>query len=166
MAKALITPTEVKYYEKLNGNYFEGDYTTLSRWLGTDLDFMKVQNMLIGQALDDLHKEKYISSIEGKFYKLVAASTQNTQKAFYFEGDNFLIKKQEIQQPSKQRELTVSYPSYAEYSGVVFPSQLQISASQQNKNTDISIKYESVTFDEDLSFPYSVPEGYDRVFID
>lgn len=36
MAKALITPTEVKYYEKLNGKYFEGDYAMLSRWLGTD----------------------------------------------------------------------------------------------------------------------------------
>lgn len=166
MAKALITPTEVKYYEKINGNYFEGDYTTLSRWLGTDLDFSKVQNMLIGQALDDLHKEKYVASIEDKLYKLAAASSSNTAKAFYFEGDKFLIKKQEIAQLAKQRELTVSYPLYAEYSSVIFPSQLQIAASQQKGKTNISIKYESVTFNEDLSFPYSVPDGYDRVFID
>ena len=45
MAKALITPTEVKYYEKINQNYFEGDFTTLSKWLGTDLDFEKLQIM-------------------------------------------------------------------------------------------------------------------------
>ena len=166
MAKALITPTEVKYYEKINQNYFEGDYSTLSKWLGTDLDFQKVQNMLIGRALDNLKKDKYIASVEGKFYKLAAASTQATQKAFYFEGENFLVKKQEIAQPAKSRKLTVSYPTYADFAGIIFPSELQITASQQKENTNISIDYDTVTFGEELSFPYSVPEGYERIFID
>ena len=53
MAKALITPKEVKYYEKIGNKFFEGDYSTLSKWLGTELDFQKVQNMLIGEAMDD-----------------------------------------------------------------------------------------------------------------
>ena len=43
MAKALITPTAVSYYEKINGSYFEGDFSGLSQWLGTDLDFNKIQ---------------------------------------------------------------------------------------------------------------------------
>ena len=41
MAKALITPTKVSYYEKINNTYFEGDFSLLSNWLGTDLDFQK-----------------------------------------------------------------------------------------------------------------------------
>ena len=61
LAKALITPKEVKYYEKINGTYFEGDYASLSEWLGTDLDFNKVQNMLLGRPIDDLTKQDYIS---------------------------------------------------------------------------------------------------------
>ena len=63
MAKALITPASVSYYEKLNSTYFEGDFSTLSKWLGTDLDFNKVQNILIGQAIDDLTKGKYQDSL-------------------------------------------------------------------------------------------------------
>lgn len=35
MAKALITPTSVQYYEKINGSYFEGHYIALSNWLET-----------------------------------------------------------------------------------------------------------------------------------
>jgi hypothetical protein len=31
--------------------------------------------------------------------------------------------------------------------------------------TEILIDYNSITFNEDLSFPYSVPDGYDRIFI-
>ena len=55
MAKAMITPTKVSYYEKPNGTYFEGDFSMLSNWLGTDLDFNKVQNLFLGK------EQKYIS---------------------------------------------------------------------------------------------------------
>jgi hypothetical protein len=164
MAKALITPTEVKYYEKIGSKYFEGDYTTLSKWLGSDLDFTKVQNMLIGQAMDDLKKGKYKTEIESKLYKLENAS-DGTEKAFFFEASNFLIKKQEITQASKNRMLQVSYPAHKDYPIMILPAELLIEASNNNKKTTINIDYNSVNFNEDLSFPYSVPEGYERIFI-
>lgn len=166
MAKALITPTEVKYYEKTGNKYFEGDYSTLSKWLGTDLDFNKVQNMLIGQAFDDLNKGKYDSSIEDGLYKLNDKSNKNTEKAFFFEASQFLIKKQEISQKAKKRMLKVSYPNHKDYPEVILPTQLVIEALQDNKATKIDIEYKSATFNEELSFPYSVPSGYDRIFID
>lgn len=166
MAKALITPTEVKYYEKTGNKYFEGDYSTLSKWLGTDLDFQKVQNMLIGQAFDDLNKGKYDSSIEDGLYRLYDKSNKSTEKSFFFEASQFLIKKQEISQKSKNRMLKVSYPNHKDYPEVILPTELIIEALQDNKATKINIEYKSATFNEELSFPYSVPSGYDRIFID
>ncbi|HLF52452.1 DUF4292 domain-containing protein [Flavobacterium sp.] len=165
MAKALITPNEVKYYEKINGEYFEGNYAGLSQWLGTDLDFQKVQNMLIGQAFDDLNKGKYKTTIEDKLYKLENTSDANTNKAFYFEAEHFLIKKQEIIQVSKGRMLQVTYPNHREYSQTVLPLSLIIEALQKKGKTNISINYNQVTFNEELSFPYSVPDAYERIFI-
>lgn len=166
MAKALITPTAVKYYEKPGNKYFEGDYSTLSKWLGTDLDFKKVQNMLIGQAFDDLNKGKYEASIEEGLYKLEDQSNKNTEKAFFFEASQFLIKRQEISQKAKNRMLKVSYPNHKDYTETILPTELIIEALQDNKNTKINIEYQSATFNEELSFPYSVPNGYDRIFID
>ena len=166
VAKALITPKEVKYYEKSGNKYFEGDYTTLSKWLGTDLDFNKVQNMLIGQAFDDLNKGKYDSSIEEGLYKLNDKSNKSTEKSFFFEASQFLIKKQEISQKAKNRMLKVSYPNHKDYPEVILPTQLIIEALQDNKTTKIDIEYKSATFNEELSFPYSVPDGFDRIFID
>lgn len=166
MAKALITPNEVRYYEKINGNYFEGDYATLSQWLGTDLDYQKVQNMLIGQALDDLKKGKYKTTIEDKLYKLENTSEPGTIKSFYFEAEHFLIKKQKISQPSKERMLEVGYPAQKEFSEGVLPLSIIIEAIQKKGKTNININYNQVTFNEELSFPYSVPDGYERVNID
>ena len=166
MAKGLITPTEVKYYEKSGGSYFEGDYTTLSKWLGTDLDFTKLQNMLIGEAFDNLQNGKYESSVENGLYKLQDKSSKSTLKTFLFEASMYLIKKQEIQQLKENRTLTVDYPNHKTYDKISFPTALNIDAINQGKKTQINIDYSSVKFDDELSFPYSVPSGYDRTFID
>ncbi len=165
MAKALITPQNVKYYEKINGNYFEGDYSTLSKWLGTDLDFNKVQNMLLGQALDNLNKGKFATSIDTKLYKLEDNSDPNTSKSYFFEADKFLLKKERIAQNEQERMLQILYPNFAEYNPMALPASIAISAIQKQKKTDITIEYNNVTFNEELSFPYSVPEGYERIFI-
>ena len=166
MAKAHITPKFVKYYEKIGGKYFEGDYSTLSKWLGTDLDFQKVQNMLIGEAMDDLRKGKYKTTVEDQLFKVADTSNKNTEKSFFFEAANYLIKKQEITQAKEDRMLLVSYPNHQDYPQVVMPTEVKIEAYQKGKKTNIDIQYNSISFDENLTFPYSVPEGYDRIYID
>lgn len=165
MAKALITPNEVKYYEKINGSYFEGNYAALSRWLGTDLDFQKVQNMLIGEAIDDLKGAKFETTIEDNLYKLSSNTDANTSKTFYFENNNYRIKKQAITQAAQGRMLQVSYPERKEASEAFLPLRIAIEAIQNSETTNININYNSISFNEDLSFPYSVPESYERIFI-
>lgn len=164
MAKALITPKQVKYYEKLGGNYFEGDYASLSQWLGTDLDFYKIQNMLIGKPIDDLTKDKYVFTETEQFYKLKATSN-STIKSFFFEAQHYLLKKQEINQPEKDRSFEANYPGFKEYILGIFPESLTINAFQKQQKTTIIIDYNSMTFNEELTFPYSVPSGYERIYI-
>lgn len=165
MAKALITPTEVKYYEKLNSTYFEGDYAKLSQWLGTELDFKKVQNLLIGQALDDLRKGRYNESVENGQHKL-ETNEKGTGKVFYFEPEKFNIKKEQVSQPAQRRSLEVDYPGFVNHPQMSLPSKILLEAIQPKGKTNISIEYNSVSFNEELSFPYSVPEGYERVDIE
>lgn len=165
MAKALITPESVQYYEKMNGSYFEGDYIALSKWLGTDLDFNKVQNMLLGKAIDDLNKSKYKASIAEKLYKLQDTESNNTHKEFFFEAEQFLVKKQEVSQPELDRKFQIVYPEYQKQNNLFLPLLLNIEANQDNKKTTIDIEYKSVSINEEFTFPYSVPDGYERIYI-
>lgn len=164
MAKALITPNEVKYYEKINGTFFEGNYEVLSQWLGTDLDFNKIQNMLIGQPIDDLTKGNFSFTETDKYYKLNSVENK-TEKSFSFEAEHFLLKKQEISQSEKERSFEVNYPNFQDLTSGIFPANLTINAFQKKVKTTITVDYNSIMFNEDLSFPYSVPLGYDRISI-
>lgn len=165
MAKALITPSSVSYYEKLNGTYFEGDFSTLSKWLGTDLDFNKVQNMLVGQPVDDLSKGKYQDSLVDQSYRLEDLSKSNTQKFFFFDKDSFLLNKQEISQASENRKIEVLYSDYKKYNESPLPKEIAINAEQEKGKTEINLEYSNITINEELNFPYSVPNGYKRILI-
>ena len=164
MAKAMITPTKVSYYEKINNTYFEGDFSMLSNWLGTDLDFSKVQNLFLGKAIDDLTKDKWVSEVVEKMFKLSLPNGSDIAKEFYFEGANYLLKKETITQASQNRSLEIRYPSFKEEKGMFLPNEINIKAEQKDKVT-IDIEYKNTTFNENLSYPFSIPSGYTAVEI-
>jgi hypothetical protein len=165
MAKASITPTTVSYYEKVNGSFYEGDFSALSQLLGTDLDFNKIQNMLLGRAIDDLKKGKYIESLTDQVYRLDDASDSNTKKSFYFDADKFLVNKQEITQTKEERMIQVVYSNKKEFNEMTLPLGVNIDTYQKKGKAEINLEYNTVTFNEELSFPYSVPNGYKRIII-
>jgi len=165
VAKALITPTKVSYYEKINNTYFEGDFSMLSNWLGTDLDFQKVQNLFLGKAIDDLSKGNWISEINEKLFKLSQASTTDIAKEFYFEAANYLLKKETITQASQNRALEIQYPSYNQVERIFLPNAINIKATQKEK-ISIAIEYKNTTFNENLSYTYAIPSDYKAIQID
>lgn len=164
IAKAMITPDRVQYYDKVNGKYFDGDYAALTDFLGTDLDFTKVQNLFIGKAIDDLKQGVFINSLEDKMFKLESISNENTKKTYYF-NHKFHVSKVIINQVLQNRILEVNYLTFKEYPEGFFPENIMIDATQEKGNSNILFNYNSISFNEELSFPYSVPEGYERIFI-
>lgn len=165
MAKASITPTKVSYYEKVKGTYYEGDFSALSQLLGTDLDFEKVQNMLLGRAIDNLNEGKYSETFANQVYRLDEESDGNTKKSFYIDGNNFTINKQEITQTKEERMIQVVYSNKKEFKEMTLPLTLNIDSYQNKGKAEINLEYNNVSFNEELSFPYSVPNDYKRIII-
>ena len=165
MAKASITPTKVSYYEKIKGTYYEGDFSAISELLGTDLDFDKLQNMLLGRAIDNLKDGKYIETFTDQVYRLDEDAIGNTKKSFYIDGNNFTINKQEITQTKEGKMIQVVYSNKKEFTEMTLPLTLNIDSYQKNGKAEINIEYNTVSFNEELSFPYSVPNDYKRIII-
>jgi hypothetical protein len=165
MAKALITPNSVSYYEKIGSSYYEGDFSSLSKWLGTDLDFNKVQNLLLGAAIDDLKKGKYNETLIDRVYRLDEAKEADIKKSFFFEADTFLLEKEQISQTSKNIMMQIAYGDNKTFDQGTLPRSIAIEAIQPKGKTEINLNYNTITFNEELSFPYSVPNGYKKIII-
>jgi len=164
IGKALITPQRVSYYEKINRTYFDGDFALLSNWLGTELDFDKVQNLLIGQALLNLKNEKFNIELHQNKYLLKPKKEADLYNiSFLINPDNFKIRSQEINQKEENKKLVIDYKDYAKIQGEIFPGEIHIAASNAKNTSIIDVNFRSVVFNNPVSFPFSIPNNYERI---
>jgi len=164
IAKVLITPTRVSYYEKLQGTYFDGDFSLLSKFLGTELDYNKVQNILLGQAILNLKKGDYNSKIDNMLYELYPKQDNEFYGILFFMNPgNFKLNRQEIRNEVKKQLLSVSYSNYKKIKGEQFPENIDIRAIDNTNITTINLEYNSIAFNEKLTFPFSIPNGYKEI---
>jgi hypothetical protein len=158
--KAYITPKRVSFYNKLEGEYFDGDFAYLSNLLGYEMDFGKVQNVLIGNTVLDLRDEKYASTIEEEGYFLRPKQQRELFKIlFSLEPQNFRVKSQQISQPEKDRFLKLDY-GYQNIASKIAPSEVNIEAVSEDGVRVIGLDFRNIEFDRKLNFPYKIPKGF------
>lgn len=166
VVKAYITPDRVSFYNKLENEYFDGDFSYLSNILGTELDFEKVQNLLVGQALFDLREGKYDIEVAGKNYRLTPKKSMELfQTLFQVEPENFKMATQRLTQPLKKRMLDIDYKDYQKINKRVLPNTVLITAISENVKNTIDIEYRNIEFDQEFSFPYKIPKGYKEIVL-
>lgn len=164
--KAYITPERVSFYNKLQNEYFDGDFSYFSDLLGFDIDFFKIQNLLTGQAIFDLRALKYNADTDGKHYELTPKKSSELLKTlFLVEPENFMLARQQLSQPAEKRLLDIYYKNYLIKGERVLPQQVGIMAIESMQRTFIDITYKNIEFDRKLNFPYRIPKGYDEILV-
>lgn len=166
LAKVLITPNSVQFYEKISSTYFDGDFSLLSDLLGTPLDFEKVQNLLIGQAIYDMQEERYRLTESSRGYQLSPVREGDLKRNFLLDPGNYKAVAQQIAQEGTGRSVTITYPSYQNVSGRTIPREIKIIAIDGATNTQIDMQFRSVEFDVPVTFPFSLPSGYEEIFVE
>jgi hypothetical protein len=166
MAKVLITPEKVSFYNKLDNTYFEGDFKLLSDFVGTDLDFNKVQNILLGEAVHSLNKEEYVASAYEKSYLLQPRNQQKLFEIFYLiNPTHFKMDSQQFAQPQDNRILQIDYRDYQMVDRQTLPQNIKIIAVESLDETIIDLEYKSVALNEKIRFPFRIPSGYKEIEI-
>jgi len=166
LARAKITPNRVSFYDKLNNQYFDGDFALLSDFLGTELDFDKVQNLLLGEALYDLNKGAYKASTHEASYVIQPEEQLSLFEIFFLlNPGHFKMDSQQITQIGENRYLEVGYLKYQEVQKQKLPEVVKIIALDSGDETIIDMEYRSVSLNEELRFPFRIPSGYDEIII-
>lgn len=155
-AKILITPKKVSYYEILNGTFYDGDFEFISKFLGTNLDYNQIENLLIGTSVFNLAEEELQTKVEDGVYKLYK---NNDNLSLVFVLDGLARMKQEvIQQKGSTDKLVIDYLSYQTKDEVILPLNLLIRAIQKDE-TNLKVNYRKIDLNPEISFPYKIPNG-------
>ncbi len=166
LARMMITPEKVRFYNKQDNQYFDGDYKLLSDFVGVDLDFMKVQNILLGQAIFDLKDEPHTVSVNENSYALQPKEQSALFELFYLiNPSHFKMDSLQLFQQLKKRILQVDYKSYQEVKKQILPKDIRIIAVEDSDEVAITMEFKSLTLNEDVRFPFRIPAGYKEIVI-
>jgi len=166
VVKAYITPDRVTFYNKLDNEYFDGDFSYFSKFLGTELNFAQIQNVLLGHAIFDLKDQKYNASFDGHDYVLKPLHSMVLFKTmFRIDPKNYMISSQLLAQPDKARALDIEYKEYQTVSSWILPNKIRITALEGNSKNTIDIEYRSMEYNRPLTFPYSIPNGFKEIVL-
>ena len=164
IAKLIITPQQVKFYEKIGKTSFEGDFKLISSWLGTDFDFVKVQNLFLGETLMNLESQKLQVTIkDGKYELLSKKRIPIFDIKYSIDPNHFKVVKEEITHVGKNQNLSILYKDFNKINESLFPKGFLITAKAEDMTTIIDINYKNVQFDVPLKFPFKIPAGYRNI---
>ncbi|MBR9913501.1 MAG: DUF4292 domain-containing protein [Algicola sp.] len=167
LARAMITSDKVQFYDKINNQYFDGDYRLLSDLLGVELNYQKVQNLLIGEPLFNLKDDQYIISINDNSYILQPKNQSQLLELFLlFNPSHFKMDSQQLMQPLKRRFLQVDYLKYQDVDKEILPQNINIIAIEDSEELNVMMEYKSVSVNEDVRFPFKIPSGFEEIILD
>ena len=154
----------INFYNKLDNTYFEGDFSYLSGLLGTELDFQKVQNLLLGELLYNLNNESYKASVLDSSYVLQPKKQRDLFEIFFIlDPSIFKVKSQQISQPKEYRHLQIDYLSHQKIDKQTLPERIRVVAVEANDEVSIDLEFKNVSLNEDLRFPFKIPSGFDKI---
>lgn len=163
VAKLLITPERVSYYESIDNTYFDGHFALLSEWLGVETNYPMVENLLLGNAVFELDPKTYeLSTFENSYMLKPEKNTAEFQHAIYL-NEFFKVKRQQVFQHQAGRVLTVDYPEYQQIKNKFFPKKIKLEVREPEGVTQIQIEYRSIDLEASVSFPFDIPTGYQQI---
>ncbi|MEN8886439.1 MAG: DUF4292 domain-containing protein [Winogradskyella sp.] len=166
LARIMITPKEVRFYNKSDNTFFEGDYELLSDFVGIALDFNKVQNILLGQAIFNLRDQAHTVSVNNTSYLLQPKKQNELLDLIYLiNPSHFKMDSLQLAQQLEKRILQIAYASYQEVNKQVIPKDIRIVAVEDSEEVAVTMEFKSVALNDELRFPFKMPSGYKEIII-
>lgn len=172
--RVIITPDSVKMINRLNKTYFAGDYVLINEMLKTPFDFDMIQAIATGNDFSYYENNIFkigedalaykISTPGRKKLKNYVANQVDMDKVLvqdmWISPENYKIVRQQIKEISKQNsKLVVDYTNFLPLGDQLFAHEVNMSVEAEQKN-NIKVIFEKVTFDEEITVPFTIPESY------
>jgi hypothetical protein len=159
--RLFVTKDSVKLLDKLNKTYTARSVDYLQEVSSLPLNLYNLQDLIIGNPV-------FLDS------NIVSYSTNNNQIALLSLGELFknlitlnesdkalLHSKLDDINPERNRTADLTYGDYESKKGLPFSTRRRMVVTEKNR-LDIKLDFKQYDFNQDVSFPFSVPKNYDR----
>jgi hypothetical protein len=159
-AAVLFTKDRVQFYHKINNEYTNLTYDSLSTSLGFRVSYDLIQNMIVG---NQPYKKNNSRRVVRENENFLVKQQEGRVEVNNWVGPNRKLKKMSVKDLPTSNKLTLDYEDFSSLNSALFPFSSSITLNVKNKEnqfnqTLITIKYSKVELLESpLEFPFKVP---------
>ena len=158
--RVLVTKDSVKLLNKLEKTYTARSVDYLQQLTALPLDLETLQNLIVGNPVFlDSNVVSYslgnngISMLSiGEFFKNLITLSETDHTITHSKLDDADI--------SRNRTASLTYTDYENKKGFPFSTKRRITVAEK-KTLDIRLDYKQYDFNEQVSFPFTVPRNYE-----
>jgi hypothetical protein len=156
-----ITEDSVKLLDKLNKTYTARSVDYLQEATSLPLNLKNLQDLVIGNPvfLDPNIVSYSISNNQiamlslGEFFKNLLTLDLNDKTLLHSKLDD--------KDPTRNRTADLTYSDYENKKGPWFSTKRRIVVAEKNR-LDVKLDFKQYDFNQEVSFPFSIPKNYDR----
>ena len=164
IAKLMITPQGISFYEKFQKNYFEGDFDIINTPLNSSFSYIDVENLLLGKPFADPSEGRWKQISNPQYYILLPHGKRlGITPTLFYDPTTFLLKEQRLLIPGTSRTLTIKYLNHSRINGETLPQNIEISLFDGKNFQRLDLEFTRTDFPNALNFPFEIPEGYSKI---
>ena len=164
IAKVIISKDNLRFYERFQKTYFDGDLNAINSILKTKINYNKLENILLGKSFVNLNNYSWKQISSSKNYILISKGRSNIfNPTLFFNPVSFLLEEQRIFLPEISEILRIQYSNYINIGDNNIPQTIKISINYEDVLRSIEIDLSNINFPEKLNFPFEIPKGYKKI---
>jgi ABC-type transporter MlaC component len=174
VSRLMLTPDSVKYIDRINSQYFVGNYDYIAKIFGINFDFDIIQSLIIANDLKTYDNEQFMAKVDNeeyylynynrrlyrKFIKNQSDSTRILLQDMWLNNDNYKITRFRIRETMrKNTAVEVNYKHYKPINNYLLPFTYEVLIKAEQ---DISVNMEiiKVVLDEPINLQFKIPSTY------
>jgi len=164
IAKLMITPNQVSFYEKFQKSYFQGGFDLINKPFGTNFRYSDVENLFLGKPILDPGYGRWKQISNPQYYILIPQGKRAGLKpTLFFDPVSFLLKEQRVIIPQNNYSITIKYLQHLRIEGKSVPSLIEIILFDGNERQSLKLEFTRTYLTEEINFPFEIPKGYSKI---
>ena len=160
-ARVLIDKDSIKYYNKIEKNFFVSDFDYVNDKIGIETDFKILQNLILGILIQKFEPSSFYKKTENSYVfkkdQLILGS-KSVESIVFISPYNFRIIKQTFS--TEENLFEVYYNNYIQIEDQNIPTKIRF-INDGIENLNIEIK--SISSLEKINIPFRIPKNYKRI---
>jgi hypothetical protein len=159
VARVLITPDSLFVVNKVESKYLRKPFSYIYTYASKQINYKMLEALLVGNAMPEILNDPRVIlqptngnvTLSGKLQDLVYRLTLGPDKR---------PQQLNLSNPAEEQTLQVTNSVPVQADNKIVPSQIDIQSAIKNKKIQVNLQYTKVDFDQQLEYPFNIPERY------